>query len=374
MVRFSVAGLFVTSALVMALAAPVAFSGTAAAQDAMAMKGPSGLYGSIGLGAAFPMDRDISGSGLSTEAQLDTGYAALAALGYRYGNGLRSEVELSYSRSDIDSVGSANAGGDASALAGMVNLLYDVRTGTAVTPYFGAGLGAARVSYDSVTPVGGSTLDDSDINLAYQLIGGIGYQLNSKVDLFADYRYFATTDADLRLNDGRGVDAEFRDHRVMVGLRFNFGEPAKPAATPVQAPAAQPAPPPPAPAPAPPAPAPAPAPRAEAVPATYLVFFDWDRANISADAQRVINLAAANAKKGQITRIRATGHADRSGSDRYNLGISQRRADAVKAELARQGVPAGQIAVQFKGEREPLVQTPDGVREPQNRRVEIVFE
>ena len=64
----------------------------------------------------------------------------------------------------------------------------------------------------------------------------------------------------------------------------------------------------------------------------------------------------------------------RSGSDKYNLGLSKRRAEAVQQELERQGVGGGDIGIDWKGERDPLVPTPDGVREPQNRRVEIVFQ
>jgi OmpA-OmpF porin, OOP family len=71
--------------------------------------------------------------------------------------------------------------------------------------------------------------------------------------------------------------------------------------------------------------------------------------------------------------IVATGHADRSGPDNYNVRLSERRATAVKNQLVREGVPAGIIQTAGKGERENLVQTADGVREPRNRRVEIVF-
>ena len=67
------------------------------------------------------------------------------------------------------------------------------------------------------------------------------------------------------------------------------------------------------------------------------------------------------------------GHADRSGSASYNVGLSQRRADAVRAYLAGRGVPDGSISTSAFGEERPLVQTEDGVREPQNRRVEITF-
>ena len=72
--------------------------------------------------------------------------------------------------------------------------------------------------------------------------------------------------------------------------------------------------------------------------------------------------------------IEATGHADRSGSDQYNMGLGLRRANAVKAELIKDGVPAANIVILSRGETMPLVQTADGVREPQNRRVEIVLQ
>ena len=75
----------------------------------------------------------------------------------------------------------------------------------------------------------------------------------------------------------------------------------------------------------------------------------------------------------QTTRIEVAGHADRSGSPQYNQRLSQRRADNVAAELVRQGVSRGDIAVSAYGETRPLVPTADGVREPQNRRVEIVM-
>jgi OOP family OmpA-OmpF porin len=118
----------------------------------------------------------------------------------------------------------------------------------------------------------------------------------------------------------------------------------------------------------PPAPAPAPAPAS-----TYLVFFDWDRANITPEAQAILRNAADAAKKLGTVRINATGHADRSGTATYNMGLSQRRADAVRAALVGLGIPQSEIAVFAKGETDPLVPTPDGVREPQNRRVEIVL-
>src|SRR5204863_8481981 len=106
---------------------------------------------------------------------------------------------------------------------------------------------------------------------------------------------------------------------------------------------------------------------------SFMVFFDWDRSNLSAQALNTIKQAANAFKTKGNARITATGHADRSGPDNYNMALSLRRANAVKDALVRNGVPAGAIQVIGKGESQPLVPTPDGVREPQNRRVEIVI-
>jgi outer membrane protein OmpA-like peptidoglycan-associated protein len=103
------------------------------------------------------------------------------------------------------------------------------------------------------------------------------------------------------------------------------------------------------------------------------VFFDFDKSDITPEAARIIRDAADNAKRTGISRIVATGHADRSGSVPYNQALSERRSAAVKAQLVREGIAEGQIQAVGKGELDPLVPTADGVREPRNRRVEIVF-
>jgi OOP family OmpA-OmpF porin len=124
---------------------------------------------------------------------------------------------------------------------------------------------------------------------------------------------------------------------------------------------------------APPPPAPPPTP---AAPDNYLVFFDFDKAELTADAMRILENveAAAGGDEAAVRRILAVGHADTSGSDAYNLRLSERRAEAVRAELAARNVKAESIVTDARGEKEPLVPTGDGVREPQNRRVEITLE
>jgi hypothetical protein len=112
-------------------------------------------------------------------------------------------------------------------------------------------------------------------------------------------------------------------------------------------------------------------PPAPAAAPSYMVFFEWDRADLSQQALATIQQAADAYKRGGNPRITAIGHTDTSGPDGYNMALSLRRANAVKNALVQDGVPATQVEVIGRGEHELLVPTPDGVREPQNRRVEI---
>jgi hypothetical protein len=121
-----------------------------------------------------------------------------------------------------------------------------------------------------------------------------------------------------------------------------------------------------------PAPPPAPPPPPPAQASSFMVFFDWDRSDLSGQAQATIQQAANAFKQTGAARVTTTGHADRSGPEGYNMALSLRRANTVKDALVRNGVPAQAISVVGRGESQPLVQTADGVREPQNRRVEIV--
>lgn len=105
---------------------------------------------------------------------------------------------------------------------------------------------------------------------------------------------------------------------------------------------------------------------------SFMVFFDWDRSNLSAQAMATIQQAAAAYRSNSGARVTAVGHTDTSGPNNYNMALSLRRASAVKGALVQAGVPAGAIDTIGKGEEGLLVATADGVREPQNRRVEIL--
>jgi OOP family OmpA-OmpF porin len=109
-------------------------------------------------------------------------------------------------------------------------------------------------------------------------------------------------------------------------------------------------------------------------PEVYIVLFDFDKANIRPDGQQVVNQVLADAKAKGAPQISVTGHADRAGPADYNLALSLRRADAVRQALIAGGISADQITVSGRGEEEPAVPTPDGVREQANRRVEIIIQ
>jgi hypothetical protein len=186
---------------------------------------------------------------------------------------------------------------------------------------------------------------DGKVGIAYEPVPLVSIALGYRVDYWAG--------VDLGTWTGlAGGPGSSRGHRVIHGpfvrLAYNIGAPG-----PVMAP-----PPPPDPA----------------KQTSYMVFFDFDRSNITPTAATTIKQAATDAKAGQKTRIGVTGHADRSGSDAYNMALSLRRANAVKDQLVREGIPATGITITGRGESQPLVQTADGVREPQNRRVEIVLQ
>jgi outer membrane protein OmpA-like peptidoglycan-associated protein len=103
------------------------------------------------------------------------------------------------------------------------------------------------------------------------------------------------------------------------------------------------------------------------------VFFDWDRYNLTDRARQIIREAADNSTHVQYTRLEVNGYTDTSGTPQYNQRLSVRRAQSVAAELVKDGVPRSAISIQGFGETHLLVPTGPGVREPQNRRVEIII-
>ncbi len=351
-----------------------------AAAPAVVAQPITGFYVGAGIGANMASDADISVDGTLSPAARAAGLtnsgkqsylvgtALVGSIGYGYGNGFRAEAEVSYRPTGQDATtgyGQSSfpiSTGWRATTGLMVNGLYDFNLGWPIVPYIGAGIGYALTQQDSAVSVSGN---GSQINLrgssgafAYQGIVGLAYPIAAVpgLALTAEYRYFATldTDVDAKITPPGGPSqflggtTDNANNSLLVGVRYAFGV----------------APPPP----------PAPAPAAAPAPArTYLVFFDWNRADLTDRARQIIAEAAQNSRRVQVTRIEVSGFTDTSGSAVYNQGLSVRRAEAVAAELTRLGIARSSMSIQGFGQTRLLVPTADNVREPQNRRVEIVL-
>jgi OmpA-OmpF porin, OOP family len=106
----------------------------------------------------------------------------------------------------------------------------------------------------------------------------------------------------------------------------------------------------------------------------YSVYFDFNRANLTAEARKVVDEVAAAAKSDHAVHVRIVGKADLVGTDPYNMALSHRRADTVRAALIADGIATSRINESWVGFHEPPVPTAPGVREPRNRVVEVTLE
>jgi OOP family OmpA-OmpF porin len=339
----------------------------------------TGLYMGAGVGVNLMQDENIDsvtigGATFKSGAKLDSqvGPAGVISLGWGFGNGLRAEIEGDFRANKFDkatsSGGSIAAGGWEQKFGVMGNVLYDFTGMGPIEPYVGVGVGYQWAYEQNVHGYSGASAanlySQSKGAFAYQAILGMAVPISAApgLALTVEYRFmglagdrsysgYATTGGVVTGTGSAKLDNDY-NHTFLVGIRYNFGQ--APAPAPVAAPAA--------------APAPAVQPAR-----SYLVFFDWDKATLTVRARQIIKEAADNSMHVKVTRIDVNGYTDTSGTPQYNMGLSIRRADSVKAELIRDGVAPGEIVTKGFGETHLLVPTGPGVREPQNRRVEIIL-
>jgi OmpA-OmpF porin, OOP family len=323
---------------------------------ASAQAGPKGWYVGLGGGISTQESADFvttppGGPAGTVPIEFDTGWAVMGSVGYRWDSNWRVEFELAFRQNDWErKIGGPNTG-ELTQFSQMINLAYDFPLSDRMTLSVGAGLGGNLVSVDVNAPPTVS-LDD-DYVLAGQLIAGLGYQITRQLELFVDYRYLVSSKPRHAFNflGARELEFENDNHTFMVGLRYDLTADAEPAPQ-VYAPPPMPAAPPP-------------------VAKQYIVFFGWNKSNLTAQAASTVAQAAATAKQIGAASILVVGHTDTSGGARYNQKLSERRANTVANELLRNGIAMESITAMGKGETELLIQTGDSMREPQNRRVEI---
>jgi len=358
------------------------FTAGAAAAD------PNGWYGAIDAG--YHMAEAETSYGYDVE--VDDDWAGFARLGYRFTPNWRVELEGGYRPGQIEevTVGSSGAAaicnispaigaceapeGDLTATTLMMNVIYDFgNADSTLRPFIGLGAGVNRVSTEylgTLASARGVTVgaDDTSTELAAQAIAGLSWALSNRASLDLTYRYLMSnfsfdTFASIPAGDLGELEGRYTDHSISLGLRYAFG-----ADEPAYIPPPPPPPPPPVTAPPPPPPPP---PAAAPVRREFVVYFDWDRSDLTAEAQSVVTQAANYAKSGRPTRVLVVGHADASGSAAYNVGLSNRRARTVADALVASGVNGGVISLDGKGETALARPTADGVREPLNRRATI---
>jgi outer membrane protein OmpA-like peptidoglycan-associated protein len=310
--------------VLLAAAAVIALPAIAEAQDVQS----PGVYIGVEGGLNWMFNTTILGQNVSPQ----TGWALGGKIGYDF-LGPRVEVEGLY-RQNVNSNNFGNRAitGQISQVTAMANLLYDFNAFGNFVPYIGAGAGVGFV--DSDTNLG-------SVTFAYQGILGVGYNWSPNLRFNLEGRYIGTTNPTVA-----GTTWNNNDISLLASIQLKFGS----------------------------TPPPPPPPPPMVTPPSFMVFFDWDRSNLSAQALATIKQAADAFRAKGSARITATGHTDTSGPEAYNMALSLRRANAVKDALVRDGVPAQAITVIGKGESQLLVPTGDNVREPQNRRVEIVIQ
>ena len=331
-----------------------------------------GFYIGGGAGYNLPENDPLAGGG---QIEPGGGFVGLGSVGYGLGNGFRFEVEGNFRQGSLSSdVGRGDCQQQRVPAYlwrhGQRAVRPRCRLAVALSRTSGAASAMrgriCRVSAPLPPPNSHCSAAASTRRRArslFQAIAGLSFPMPGVpgLSLTAEYRFFGSPGSET-FSESQTIEAtdptasvklrHLFDHSFMFGVRYAFGQ-VPPAMAASAAPAA--------------APAPAVQPAR-----SYLVFFDWDKATLTDRARQIVKEAADNSTHVQYTRIEVNGYTDTSGTPQYNMGLSIRRATAVKAELIKDGVPAAAIATQGFGETHLLVPTGAGVREPQNRRVEII--
>jgi len=370
----------------------MAMASTAIASPALARDGA--WYVELDGGPMIVEDIEFDLPAAPNAVQIDhhKGYDFGGVVGYDFGF-IRLEAEGSYRAADIRELQVGTAGvarlgaqtinsttlaadGDSSVLSFMVNALADFGPDDGLQGFVGGGVGVARTKFDGVTinTSGPGFLDDSDSGLAWQVLAGVRAPLTDNIDVGLKYRFFNTSGLDMVDSLGRDTNAKWRSHSLLGTIGFNFGGAPAPMQTcwdgtslPMDATC------PARPVPPPPPPPPVVQPVVQCNKGPYIVFFEWDKSDITPEAATILNNAVSAYANCGAAAVMLAGHADRSGSSQYNVGLSQRRAAAVRSYMSARGVPDTRISTEAFGESQPRVPTADGVRELQNRRVEITY-
>jgi OmpA-OmpF porin, OOP family len=267
-----------------------------------------GFYVGASSGANFMQQEPITALGATNtnnlNMQFGAGAVGVASIGYGWGNGFRTEFQLNYRYNGVQSFSGprgnsvtipSGASGKEQKYGPMPTVFYDFNgISPSFVPYVAIGIGYQVVN-ESISGRGFSG-NKSEGGLGTQAILGSAFPIASVPGLSAtaDYRFLAVT-GNRKYSIGSSSVTLGNDfnHAILIGLRYEFNV----------------APPPPAPMPV-----------AEVGAKTFLVFFDWDNANLTARSEAIVHDAATDSTHSRYTRIDVDGNTDTSGSPQYNMG------------------------------------------------------
>ena len=332
------------------------------------------IYMKIAAGVNIIEGSDLNDNSSSSNLEFGSGHALDSAIGYEFGNGMRAEVELSFSSGDIDNIGGLSTNSEANSWSLAANALYDINDFNGFKPYVGAGAGISWISYDNLSPALGSRIDDTATSPMIQGILGGDYRVNDNLSVYAQYKRIHVFDPEFRADNGNDIEAEYDSNRIMVGIKYFIGNRNNSDHNQYDAQESN-----------------------ESLQETlkyaetsteiadnskqsnndenrYSIFFEFDSYYINNEYISLLDEVAEKINNGsKDIKIDISGHTDRSGSDGYNEELSLMRAEMVTDYLIKKGVNEENINIFGKGEYELLILTEDGVKEPKNRRVEIIY-
>ena len=215
--------------------------------------GTTGAFTTGNLGDGTTLDV-AAGTPYGGNTEFDNGSGFNAEAGARYGNGLRSGVEISYTKANVETHTGVTLGGgsidalDAASIAGsptplgasvaaivadgrgditstsvFANVYYDFNSASAWQPYVGAGIGLSDVNV-KYNPSGVDVIDGGETKLAYQVKAGLTWRVNETWDVYGEYAYRATDDVELDNDLFPGtLSIENQQNLLSIGARYRFG-------------------------------------------------------------------------------------------------------------------------------------------------------
>ena len=192
-------------------------------------------YVGVGAGANWGDDQtgiltNSVGATTGYALEFDTGWIVAGSVGYHW-DMARLELELGYRDNDVSGFAPGPSSGSITHFSQMLNLIFDIPLGESIELSLGGGIGGSLVDSDITGTLLGAdaVIDDDDYVFAYQGLAGLSFDVGERTELFAEYRYFVTDEAQLAGSFSTGVtfstsDFETENHSGLIGLRYYFGE------------------------------------------------------------------------------------------------------------------------------------------------------